>query len=371
MAPFGHHVPVGYRNRVSGGEFRTKSFPVVAVAVLVGTVLSGCGRAMPPAAQPVAAAQSVPASATPDTEAAGLPRADTGATGRLDTAHNPDWMSALPDDLPISALSVPGTHDTMSIHGGKAGPAVVTQETFDSGCADPGCASIRTLGTQLEAGVRALDIRVRRDEAGELTVQHGGFSQHVDLDRVLEATEQFLSRHPRELVLMRLKAECTNDGKPFQCSDAESRPPDSALIDRYLNAHRSVWRPAAIGRAAIPRIADVRGQLVVLCADGIDQRGLPLDVQDMWNGPSREDKWAAVATHLGSIAAHGGTVLSMDYLSASGVPDPSKFPDRYATFENQRALDYLRGRPDISAGVVMMDFPGPALVGEIIAHNRR
>ncbi|NKY45566.1 phosphatidylinositol-specific phospholipase C [Nocardia cerradoensis] len=332
---------------------------------------SGCGQSVP-VARPVAAAQSAPASAASGTESAGMPKAAAvGAIDHLDSASNPDWMGALPDSTPLSAMSIPGTHDTMSIHGGKAGPAVVTQEKFDTGCTEPACASERTASTQLEAGIRAFDIRVRRDEAGNLGVQHGSFYQQAGLDDVLRITEQFLDRHPRETILMRVKAECTNEDKTFHCEDAGGLPPDPPLLDRYLNAHPRVWRPAASGPVAIPRLGDVRGTLVVIRADGIDDRGLPVDAQDLWDKPTREDKWAAAATHLARAPAIGTRALSMDFLSASGVPDPAKFPHRYAEYENQHALDYLRSRPGAATGVVMADFPGPALVGEIIAHNDR
>ena len=53
----------------------------------------------------------------------------------LGTASNPDWMSSLPDSAALSALSVPGTHETMSIRGGSL---TQTQENLgDSGGAEP------------------------------------------------------------------------------------------------------------------------------------------------------------------------------------------------------------------------------------------
>ena len=244
---------------------RKRAVMVISVAALCGVALTGCGRTVAPAAQPVAAAQPVPQSAAPQTsapavpgtEVAGMPPAAppiAAATGHLDAAANPDWMGALPDSTPLNTMSIPGTHDTVSIHGGKAGPAVVTQEKFDTGCADPACASAHTLNTQLGAGIRALDIRVRRDEAGNLAAQHGTFYQEIGLDDVLRVTEEFLSQHPSETVLMRLEAECTNDGKPFQCEDAGRQPPDPALLDRVLNTHPRVWRPSATGPALVGEI---------------------------------------------------------------------------------------------------------------------
>jgi 1-phosphatidylinositol phosphodiesterase len=61
----------------------------------------------------------------------------------LTSASNPDWMRSVPDSRSLAGLSVPGTHQTLSIHGGSL---VQTQENHgDSG---------RTLLAQLNAGIR-------------------------------------------------------------------------------------------------------------------------------------------------------------------------------------------------------------------------
>jgi len=58
--------------------------------------------------------------------------------------RNPDWMGKLKDDVKLSQLSIPGTHDTMSRFGG---PIVETQTL--------------TLANQLESGIRVFDMRCR------------------------------------------------------------------------------------------------------------------------------------------------------------------------------------------------------------------
>ncbi|WP_084161174.1 phosphatidylinositol-specific phospholipase C [Nocardia sp. BMG51109] len=335
----------------------------IAVAIAVGAVLAGCGESSTPATTP---------EPEPTPVAMGLPGfKSSGAQNGLDAANHPDWMAALPDDRPLSRVSIPGTHDTMSVHGGKAGPAVVTQEGFDSGCLDDTCTSRRSLARQLAAGIRALDIRVRRDEADALAIQHGSFYQRASFEDVLAVADDFLSQHPRETVLMRVKAECTNDGAPFSCADAGGLGPDPALVDRYLAAHPRVWRPSATGRAGVPALRDVRGAIVITEFSGIadGQRGMGVDAQDLWDGPDMEAKWAAVAAHLDRTAAAPPDTLYVNYLSANGAPDPTKFPGRYASYQNQHTLDQLRARPGSATGILMMDFPGPELVGEIIRHN--
>ncbi|MEU4203496.1 hypothetical protein AB0B79_24350 [Streptomyces sp. NPDC039022] len=69
---------------------------------------------------------------------------DLGSTTRL------DWMANIADDTSLAAMSLPGTHDTLAIHGGAI---TQTQEDFgDNG---------KTLKAQLEHGIRAIDVRVR------------------------------------------------------------------------------------------------------------------------------------------------------------------------------------------------------------------
>ena len=59
----------------------------------------------------------------------------------------PNWMEWIPDGTPISELAIPGTHDSASLDGGDL---VETQDL--------------SLRAQLDAGIRAFDIRARHIE---------------------------------------------------------------------------------------------------------------------------------------------------------------------------------------------------------------
>jgi len=69
--------------------------------------------------------------------------------GAINT-FNPDWMTRLPDNILITELSLPGTHDTMSRCLGYTSAVCDWLE----------CQTL-TLATQLNAGIRVLDIRCR------------------------------------------------------------------------------------------------------------------------------------------------------------------------------------------------------------------
>ncbi|MCX4097486.1 phosphatidylinositol-specific phospholipase C [Nocardia sp. alder85J] len=351
---------------------------VAALMIAAATLTAGCaGSTRQPATVSSGSSGASVAAPPPGSSSAGPPTTTpepTAAYRSLGDTKRPEWMSALPDGVSLARLSLPGTHDTMAFHGDKAGPAVVTQQSFPLGCtgSDATCISRHSLRAQLDSGIRVLDIRVRRDEDGALALQHGSFYQDAHFDDVLTVVDQFLADHPRETVLMRVKAECDNSGKAFHCDDAGKVPPDLALIDHYLSAHPRVWQPSATGRADPPALGQVRGELVLWQFDNIAHgadRGLPVDIQDDWENPTVDAKWAAVTTQLGKAATGDPGTFYVNFLSASGVPDPARVPERYARDENVRALDYLRGTSTGPTGALMMDFPGNDLMSEIVRRN--
>jgi 1-phosphatidylinositol phosphodiesterase len=111
-------------------------------------------------------------------------------TGR----YRADWLADFQDSVPLSKISMPGTHDTMSFYGGDA---VQTQSM--------------SLRTQLMSGIRALDIRCRHIE-NRFAIHHGFVYQNANFDDVLQATQEFLSKHPTETIIMRVKEEYNPTG---------------------------------------------------------------------------------------------------------------------------------------------------------------
>src|SRR6202035_4559996 len=98
---------------------------------------------------------------------------------------------------------VPGTHDTLAIHGGWLLPQdFETQENQGDSAA--------TLTTQLDAGIRAIDIRVRV-VGGAFAIHHTNIYQNANFDDVLTKAQSFLSAHPTETILMNLHGECDAD----------------------------------------------------------------------------------------------------------------------------------------------------------------
>jgi 1-phosphatidylinositol phosphodiesterase len=106
-------------------------------------------------------------------------------------------------------MSMVGTHDTMSFYGlkqlhragGGLGAPIVDDMTR---------AQTLPLSEQLNAGVRALDIRLARVPGG-LALHHGIVYQRADFDDVLRDLNLFLTRNSSETVLMRVSSPSASD----------------------------------------------------------------------------------------------------------------------------------------------------------------
>ena len=114
--------------------------------------------------------------------------------GSLQTSSpgNIDWMGRLADGHSLARLSVPGTHESISLCGatvraqeceGISTDFTKTQEKWGF--------SAETLTVQYLSGIRSIDVRVRvnRDADGlALTVHHGPYYQHANFADVLART---------------------------------------------------------------------------------------------------------------------------------------------------------------------------------------
>ncbi|NXN98939.1 PLCX3 protein, partial [Rhinopomastus cyanomelas] len=251
-----------------------------------------------------------------------------------------DWMAELPDALPLSHLSIPGTHDSLSLFGGQR----------------LRCQSW-SLEAQLAAGIRFLDVRCRVAQ-GELHVYHLCTFQRASLRGVLRRTLRFLRAHPREAVLMRIKEELP----------IFSQPGFAAQLHRCLleEGQGHVWC-----REEVPTLGQVRGKIVVLEALAHKVLGIPyeqLSISDNWNVLSLKRKWRRAQRHLDRVASGDPATMHLTFCSGNGL---FTCPEEVARFVNPRCYQHLRrrrGRP-MCWGVVIMDFPGTGLLQLIVDSN--
>jgi 1-phosphatidylinositol phosphodiesterase len=271
----------------------------------------------------------------------------------IKTANN-NWMAALPDSTSLKSISLPGTHDS----GARvSGLAVQTQSW--------------TIKDQLEAGIRFLDIRTRRTK-DSLAIHHSSIFLGMMFGDVMNAVSAFLTAHPREVVVMRIRAD---EHTPEEGSK------DFATI--WANYMRQYGNFIAQNTDTNPILGRLRGKVFVLqngwsdSTRGISYGGDTFDIQDYYqvyflagdgirgtetaNLPGKKKK---VNEYLDRAATSTKWVLN--YLSGSTGMAP---PD-VARVTNGEAYDHIglnAGKKNL--GTVIMDFPGEQLIHRIIKSN--
>ncbi len=287
----------------------------------------------------------------------------TGETAQSDYS---DWMRWVPDSTPLTLLSVPGTHDTMSRYGGSLAK---TQSM--------------PLKEQLKAGIRALDIRARHIE-DRFAIHHGTVFQEAMFGDVLNICNDFLSENPTESILLWL----SDDGVPDPFGNTRRYyetfqwyRDESGLGGRIARTvHRSDY--------GVP-LGEVRGKIVIIQGFysprttpptdfGLDSSEIPgngyWDLGDFSDMPT---KWAAVVGHAATIEIGSPSIMYENSLSgsserggiwpidvANGLLGEEGIPYRYLKF-------LFLGGQRRTTGIVSMDFPGSGLIAAIIAQNMK
>jgi hypothetical protein len=291
----------------------------------------------------------------------------------LTSGSHPDWMSGVPDGTSLAAMSVPGTHETLSIHGGSW---YQTQEDHGDSAA--------TLTAQLNAGIRAIDIRLHYLD-GAFTIHHGAVYQVANFDDVLTKAAAFLNAHPSETILMHLHAECT--GEIGSCTDSPSTVTNQDRIDlfesKYVADYKQYFYAPSVstsGKAAIPTLGKVRGKIVLTDFEGphggdlgLGLSGFPGTIANDYSQCDLATKWSGVQANLAKASADPSGMY-VTYTSANCAPfgaNPADMAGGYlwGTGENLRLLTYLNSGAITHAGVVMLDFPGWAPIADLIDLN--
>lgn len=321
------------------------------------------------------------------------------------SANLSNWMSTLDPSLPLSSLSIPGTHNSPTCH--VALPSVR-------------CQAVPVLD-QLTNGVRFLDVRVscpvfnppKKQEncnpdsspaaVVELSLVHSVFPISLTgtkyLSALLSTLYTFLATHPSETVLLSLKREGTGRGTDADLS--------RVLHSHYISRNAAQWYTSP----SIPTLAQCRGRIVLVRRFRLDASSVPVSeggidgsvwpdnvadgtcgsgtirIQDYYgigNGAEIQRKVryaqeglerAAQGVHAsrpGELPGGGPEMpLFINFLSASNFFNASCWPDRIALKINPSMIEYLcmgHGAPgrgpgeldigDAATGIVVTDWVG-------------
>ena len=283
-------------------------------------------------------------------------------------------MAELDDGLPLSEITLPGTHNSGTQN---------TQFAFFAKCQGLG------ISGQLEAGYRYLDIRLGLDEeSGKLILKHDFTNckptalsnKALTLSEVLRDCYAFLEAHPTEAVLFCVKHEY---------GDFSIRDMQTLLYDEIAQ-NTGCW----LLTDRMPTLGEARGKLVLLRRYG-DDAGLggdagiafawkdqgstapPIEdieanftddlvlwVQDRYKYET-EDKWEAFCEGL-EIGV-GEDEAAVHFLSTAGSRSLGH-PYYFALRLNRRLLAYDLPK-DAPLGWIIVDFGSAKLAEKIYRCN--
>lgn len=234
------------------------------------------------------------------------------------------WIAQCNPEASITTLLIPGTHDTMT-----------------SNCNDRYYRTqALSLVEQLQIGVRFLDIRLRK----EMVAAHREWISDIQAEQIFETCGEFLYRNPTEFILMRIQN--ANENKDDFAEYGE------ALISKVLK-YKNVfyqWNEVETdeqGNPYWPTIRQAAGRVMPLeCSpphmqlNKYNQKIWAVNwhsnqnilLQDLWDGPSLDDKCYAINKLINDSEQIKNNVLILNHISATN--GELGFPDIYAQYLN-------------------------------------
>lgn len=266
-------------------------------------------------------------------------------------SENSEWMSGLSDSMPVSVVSIPGTHDSAAYKMNGASklftPWAKTQD--------------KSISQQLEMGVRYFDLRVYDD----MSMHHGIAWVGENLLYHLKEINSFLELHPREFVIVRLKNEQgTNIAKDYTfLKNIVKVIPESGVYNKlYTNVN------------SLPDVKDVRGKVIMIDDTGgwlmpfsaYDYRQ-SIFIQDSYNDVSNDEKFRLVTSFINGVNT-GYRYLSLNHLSFTN--SPKTIYNVSAEMNNRFDKWFVENKDSLqTVGITIMDFTNQSLINNIINLN--
>lgn len=142
----------------------------------------------------------------------------------------------------------------------------------------------KVLMTQLEDGIRVLDIRLSVIDNEHLIAYHDFISQKVPFPSILQTIYDFFQSHPSETLIVSLKQE-NKDPVRF-----------NQLLARDIEQSRGGWGMWFLEGGRIPFLGEMRGRCLMFSRFGGTKYGWPVDKglgfhPERWPDSSRGFGW--------------------------------------------------------------------------------
>ncbi|KAJ9652115.1 hypothetical protein H2198_008643 [Neophaeococcomyces mojaviensis] len=230
----------------------------------------------------------------PATRFTGIYLPDDSFVALYESSDADRWMDKINDNVPLGALSIPGTHNSPTCH--SAPPSVRCQAVSPR--------------EQLDNGVRFFDIRVQVPEpfdggSDKLVLVHSVFPIALTGNKhfrdLYNECRSFLDEHPSETLVMSLKREGPGKGTDEQLS--------RILKDHYTNPDQWWTRPR------VPRLGEVRGKIVLVRRFNLDE---PLKGE--WDGTGWGIDGSVWADNTPNAMCPSGDICVQDFYEVLEAP---------------------------------------------------
>lgn len=303
-------------------------------------------------------------------------------SAEVDVSESANWMEGLEDGVPLSKISLPGTHDSGTTY---------ISLSYSSQCQNT------TISEQLMQGFRVLDIRLVVSEdknSGEkrLCIMHGISHAYLSdekdapylyLEDVLEQVYTFLDEHPTETVLCMFASEKGHADVSEIAEMLQSVLQESQEHWYLKNQNPSLWEVR--GKAILAtRFGDINNVGESDCGlsfvwnyqgqyweKGDSQVKNPVNTElNIWvqnhSGYRPNAKWRAFGDTMENCHADEQT-FSANYLSTASGKVLIPCPKENARILNQRFLATELNRQ--SYGIIFVDFGNAELAQHIYETN--
>ena len=206
-----------------------------------------------------------------------------------------NWMSKLPDEMPLSQVNLPGTHDAAATRFYTSDSNVINEDWAQL------LAQMLYVDEQLNAGVRAWDLRISNKSAGNgedpdiihgqaFAVCHDRFGHELKLSAVMNTAKEYLSTHPKETIVIKLMGQGSGSSQDVAkamfeyilTEDDLTEAQKTAIADGTLTyddigPKYPIYVPSKEDlNTRTPNLGDVRGKIVFL-----NQLEVPDDLTDL------------------------------------------------------------------------------------------
>lgn len=240
-----------------------------------------------------------------------------------------NWMSKLPDDMYLSEVNMPGTHDAgaarMLLPAGQALSATLCHQLY--------------LDEQLNAGVRVWDIRIDRASAKteeDPNIIHGMSAiicrnkngNVLELEEVMNTARDFLETHSGETIVMTLKGDGKTVGSDEDVADQ--------VLKYIKDESYPIYKPSS--NDEIPTLGEVRGKIVFIRR---------LDLSSEYKAQLETDSAGLSYSLLNAFGIDGSKWDDNDYSSykyAQQVGQSKLYvQDNYSEDDSTTKLQYFTG----------------------------